>query len=394
LISEAFSRGELSYSKVRAVTRIATPDTEADLLTFALNGTAAHMDKLVRSYRRCVPASEADADLRFERRHCVVRYEDDGSGVLEMRMPAEELQIVMAALDKKCEELKVTDGSAEPRRDRVDALVAVAKQELAGEKAQSSTGDRYLVMVHVDAEGLRGGEGLCHLDSGPPLAPETVRRILCDGAYVGVIKGSDGKVLDVGRKTRTIPPAIRRALRVRDGCCRFPGCSHKAFVDGHHVEHWVDGGETKLDNLVLLCSFHHRLLHEGKIRMRIDPDGRFVFFRKDGREITADVFTVLPGGVEKMNESMNINGKTINSRWQGERCDYVVGVAELLRRDNVAMPTVGNGSAEPPARDRDPHEEKALAYAKRSSQPSEQTIAMWKRQREEGTIQPNWDPDV
>lgn len=404
LISDAFSKGNLSYSKVRALTRIATPETEADLLVYARTGTAAHLDRLVSSYRSCLPADAADADLRFERRHLTWHTEADGSVAGSFRLPPEEGAIFINGIEKKLEGIKVrnrvpgaTRGSAEPRHDRADALVELAKDELSGTKAQSSIGDRHLVMVHVDADGLKGGDaGLCHLEAGLPLASETARRILCDGAYVGVIKGSDGSVLDVGRKTRTIPPALRRALRVRDGCCRFPGCTHKAYVDGHHIEHWIDGGETKLSNLVLLCSFHHRLLHEGMFRMRVEPDGRFVFARKDGREISADVLTVEPHGLERANEGEGIavNGKTINATWQGERCDYGIAVAELLKSNNVVMPTARNGSAEPPPVERDPNEEKALAYANRVSQPSEETIALWKRRREEGTIQPNWDVDV
>ncbi|MCC5886006.1 MAG: DUF222 domain-containing protein [Gammaproteobacteria bacterium] len=116
------------------------------------------------------------------------------------------------------------------------------------------------------------------------LATETVRRIGCDAALVRVIESGDGEPLDVGRKTRVIPPAIRRALKRRDGGCRFPGCTHTRFVDGHHIVHWADGGETRLDNLVSVCRHHHRLLHEGGYSV-VKRDADFLFVRPDGLQV-------------------------------------------------------------------------------------------------------------
>lgn len=124
---------------------------------------------------------------------------------------------------------------------------------------------------------------LSHLEDGTRISAETSRRLSCDAGVVKVVRGPDGDVLNVGRRTRTVPPALRRALEVRDRGCRFPGCGLR-FTDAHHVEHWAHGGETKLENLILLCRFHHRLVHEegwrvefwGKRRRPafIDPRGR------------------------------------------------------------------------------------------------------------------------
>ena len=178
---------------------------------------------------------------------------------------------------------------------RADALRLVAETFLAcrSEEIEStSSADRYQLVVHVDEAVLvdevtaRTDEPhRSELDAGPALALDTVRRLGCDGTIVGILEGRDGEPLNIGRKTRSIPPAIDRALRARDGGCRFPGCDRTRFTQGHHVKHWADGGETKLANLVTLCSFHHGLVHEGGFGVTATDDGVFVFTRPDGRRI-------------------------------------------------------------------------------------------------------------
>ena len=127
-----------------------------------------------------------------------------------------------------------------------------------------------------NAEG-HGTPGRCEIESGPSLAAQTARRLSCDASLVTIVEDESGQPLDVGRKTRSIPPAIRRALRSRDAGCRFPGCTHTRFLDGHHIRHWADGGETKLSNLVMLCRFHHRQVHEGRVDVRMLDDGALRF---------------------------------------------------------------------------------------------------------------------
>ncbi len=155
-----------------------------------------------------------------------------------------------------------------------------------------SSADRFQLVVHVDqavlTKTIDASDSEPHraeLDRGPALALETVRRLGCDCTVVGIVEGRDGEPLNIGRKSRSIPPAIKRALRARDGGCRFPGCDRTRFCDGHHVKHWADGGETKLGNLVTLCSFHHTLLHEGGFGVTVTDDGVFVFTRPDGSRI-------------------------------------------------------------------------------------------------------------
>ncbi|MGH7857916.1 MAG: DUF222 domain-containing protein, partial [Candidatus Binatia bacterium] len=179
LVCEAFSRGEISYSKVRAITRIATPATEAELLSFARHGTTQHVEKIVRGYRRSLPHDEEVA--RRERRYVEWRYDEDGSVVIRAKLSPEEGALVIEALRKVKEEVRSTrragaeaeDGSAEPPRDRADALTEIARRELAGGRKGTSTGDRYLVNVHVDASVLAGGDGACHLEDGAALGAQT-----------------------------------------------------------------------------------------------------------------------------------------------------------------------------------------------------------------------------
>ncbi len=141
------------------------------------------------------------------------------------------------------------------------------------------TADNYQVTVHVDRSALTEGDGRSSL----PI--ESVKRLCCDGDAVVIVENEDGEPLSVGRKTRTVPTAIKRALRARDKGCSFPGCHHKRFVDAHHIKHWSAGGDTSLDNLMLLCSRHHRLVHEGGFRLERDFQDRWFFKRTDGRAV-------------------------------------------------------------------------------------------------------------
>jgi hypothetical protein len=136
--------------------------------------------------------------------------------------------------------------------------------------------------------------GRCELKDGHVLAIETARRLACDASLVGLVEDENGEPLNVGRKTRSISPALNRALRSRDGGCRFPGCDRRLFVEGHHVVHWANGGETKLSNLILLCGFHHGLVHEGGFGLEV-TDGVFVFTRPDGSIIVLNGRACGPG---------------------------------------------------------------------------------------------------
>jgi hypothetical protein len=189
------------------------------------------------------------------------------------------------------------------RAQQADALVAMAKAYLSGGHGSgissgkpSSAADHYQVVIHTDASALRGGAalrgGISVDNSALPgglgrsdLPIETVRRLTCDGSLITIVEDEDGTPLDIGRKRRTVTTALKRALWARDRHCSFPGCHNRCFVDAHHIEHWAEGGETSLENLTLLCTFHHTLLHEGGFKIKRDHERAIYFQRPDGRVI-------------------------------------------------------------------------------------------------------------
>jgi hypothetical protein len=185
--------------------------------------------------------------------------------------------------------------------------------------------------VHIDEAALTRDEGGCELAEGPALAAETARRLACDASVVE-LRERDGQPLSVGRKTRSVPPALRRALARRDRGCRFPGCENRRFVDAHHIEHWARGGETCIDNLVLLCRTHHRLLHEGGYSLERLATGKLRFGYPWGEPI-ADSPRPPPGSVEGLLER---NGELLISEYYtgaGDRMNLDLAVAALLAVD-------------------------------------------------------------
>jgi len=147
---------------------------------------------------------------------------------------------------------------------RADALTEIAETYMTNIESSGSTADRYQVVVHVAADQVSLGR-TSSIENGPGVTAVTSRRIACDSSVVCIKEDENGEPLSIGRRSRSIPPPMRRALRARDNGCRFPGCTDTRFVDGHHIQHWADGGETSLDNLILLCRRHHHLVHEGDL---------------------------------------------------------------------------------------------------------------------------------
>ena len=187
--------------------------------------------------------------------------------------------------------------------------------------------DRHEIVVHVEADVLsNGGAGRCEIEHRTAIAAETARRLCCDAGIVPVVDGPNGEPLSVGRRTRSIPPAVRRALSNRDRGCRFPGCPATQRLHGHHVRHWADGGETSLDNLVLLCPTHHRLVHEGGFDVQRLDDGAFRFtnpygvaIRPPRRRETSSPETIV---VRNASLGIAIDCETATAHWHGERIDY------------------------------------------------------------------------
>ena len=350
-IAAAMARGELSYSKVRALSRVACPATEESLLMIALHGTAHHVERLVRGYRRAQEAEELSREAQqHAKRSVTYGYDEDGSLLLKARLPAVAGAMLIKALDAALESLPgeeistdvVVERSIPFESLRADALAAVAESFLAESDSSSTGADRYQVVVHVDAETLHEHTaGRCEIEQGPAIPAETVRRLACDASLLQVLENEHGVPLDVGRKTRSIPPAIRRALNTRDGGCRFPGCTHQRYVDAHHIEHWADGGETKLANLVTLCRLHHRLVHEGEILIDTLPGGGWRFRHPDGRHFELIRRTQSAYDGEELERAhaalgIDIDSDTAATRWRGERMDYDLGVWVLCNQANRA----------------------------------------------------------
>jgi len=352
-IAEAMAGGSLSYSKVRAMTRVADAATEEYFLNIALHGTAHHVEKLVRAFRRAKESQELSREAQQQANRSLSWFHDeDGSLVIKARLPAEVGAVFLKALEAAGNALPPPDVSAETSLEpiqsrtarRADALALIAEGFLASDQQPLPGGDRQQIVVHVDAETLRHDHaGRCELEEGPGIAAETARRLACDASLVMLVENEQGEPLNIGRKTRTIPPALRRALRSRDQGCRFPGCTHTRFVDGHHVQHWAQGGETSLSNLVSLCRFHHRLLHEGRVVAQVLDDGAFRFIRPNGQSFDS----LAPGAPRQLDwmqlvaahqaRQIRITPRTAVTRWQGEELDYELAIDGLLQRASRAM---------------------------------------------------------
>jgi hypothetical protein len=334
--SAAMASGRLSYSKVREITRVASAETEDFLLQIAEHGTAQHVESFVRAYRRSQQAEELSREASQRRdRFLGYRYGDDGSLVIHAQLPAESGALFVQAIED------VPAGTSEPpaelRARRADALGLIAESFIAHGAREVVGGDRHQVVVHVDAEALRERTaGRCEIERGPALAAETVRRLACDASVVAIVQGASGEPLDVGRKTRTISTPLRRLLRARDRGCRFPGCANDRYVDAHHIRHWVDGGETKPSNLVSLCRFHHREVHEGGVRIAVLDDGALRFVRLDGVDVGGAGYMQPPGSWSELRSrhegaDLQIDADTTVPRWCGERLDYGLAVEMLMQ---------------------------------------------------------------
>ena len=345
-VHEAFSRGELSYCKVRALCRVARPETEADLLEIALHATGAQLEKLVRGYAGALSATLGTAQRVHDLRYVRWSWNEDGSLRLEGRLPAEDGALVLRALGAlEAPAGEAEDYAASPAGAcRADALVAMARSAVSTDRASASCE----VVVHVDARTLESDEVVerCHLAEGPALAPETARRLGCDAAVVRIVE-RDGKPLTVGRRRRTISPALRRALRSRDAGCRFPGCTHERFLHAHHIQHWARGGATTLENLVQLCSYHHRLVHEGGFRVECARGG-VRFRRPDGTVIAGAVGGTRASGAglaeQNRARGVAVDRDTCRPRSAGDWMDYDLAVDVLVHR---AARLIDNGRAVP-----------------------------------------------
>lgn len=356
LITQAFLSGELTYSKVRALTRVAKPHNEETLLMYGQHATAAQLDRICSAYRGAL--SPDDERRSHYQRRLSYQWQDDESLYVSAHLPAEEGKLFLRALEHAREEAAMAQAPEGDDADRralephsasnADALVTMAESSLASSGTLTG-GDRFQLIVHLEG-------GRAELDDGRSLAEETARRLACDASLVAM-RERNGKPLSVGRKTRTIPGAIRRALSARDRTCRFPGCQNHRFTDAHHIEHWADGGETKLSNLVTLCRRHHRLVHEEGYSVEPRRDG-FVFRRPNGDRIRdcPALPRAHPRQLPSRNErrGLRVDDQSCFPRSGGERMDLELNVWNLCELDRLAderkrTECEPGGSAEPRA---------------------------------------------
>jgi len=431
-VADAMRTGTLSYSKVRAIVRVATPKMEDRLLEYARYTTASQLERICRGVRQQqLLDTEEDESLdeaeqirrAFESRDLHLRARGDGTVQVVVTLMPDEAQRVFTAVEtmrdamrEECpslpptyvdafvrlvdvgfeeatvdvvhdaadleatnhsaesnldatnhsaesnldatnhsaesnldatnhsveSNLDATNHSAESNLDATNHSAAsnldatnhsaespvTADEDVADHSAESnrtarrkkkvSGGDVQRVLIQLAPHLLSDGL-VANLDDGTWIAPETWRRVACDCAIDLVKVDEAGAVLDVGRRTRTIPPALSRALDVRDaGRCRFPGCNHRRFLDRHHVEHWSRSGETKL------CSAHHRLVHEGGWTVELDGD-EARFFRPDGTPLvwpTPSPVEDAVGELEEAHAELEIGATTGRTSWNGKMPEY------------------------------------------------------------------------
>jgi hypothetical protein len=316
--SAALAAGDISFSKARAITRIATPETEPELLTVGRHGTAQQVEAVVQGLRRADTSHHPTLapDQRTYVRH---RWDDDGTLYVQGRLSTVDGATFLAALhgmlntldeDRAAEAKRQAAGAAGagdatdeddrhgeddehgdddehdehddggPHTTLLEAFVALAQGALENDARPGPTARRPDVVVHVDADLLTSPDPTpmrlsdrCRVEDGPGLTATVARQLACDGGIILHAHGPDGSSLAIGRRTRRPNAAIMRALWFRDGGCIHPACGRRRYLHAHHVVHWADGGPTDLSNLVLLCSRHHHDAHHGRIDVVWDGVG-------------------------------------------------------------------------------------------------------------------------
>jgi HNH endonuclease len=384
VIRGEFGAGRLSYAKVRALTRIATPQTEAGLAELAGPMTGNQLERFARAHRQVSTIDDADSRVR---RRLAWRFEEDGSLSGTFRLPPLAGAVLLKALraatndpERPHEEQEArvsaetsaadqaetpgaqmntaaTAGPDAPTSSSLaDALLVIAEAFLAGKIAEVDDLEVYQVIVHVSTEAITPAAPVdvsaetptagpltagpptarppvpadpanparpdrCHVEDGPAISPTAAQMIACTATWTWMLHDSAGKLLDLGRRRRRPNAALRRAARERDTCrCRFPGCESRR-VDLHHIQYWSNGGRTKLDNLVSLCKYHHMLVHDGGYLIAAARDGTFSFYRPDGTAIPASPQLPAPDGTIEDCHDAEITPDTIIPPWYGERLD-------------------------------------------------------------------------
>ncbi|MEQ1700295.1 MAG: HNH endonuclease signature motif containing protein [Ilumatobacteraceae bacterium] len=327
LVSEQLRDGRLSYSKVRAITRIAEPANEAGLVAIALAGTTAQVERTVAAYRRVLPPGGAADDpcsdaAQWAKRGLHVRHNDDRTVTVTLTLPATLGMEVVSAVDQF---LPPSTPSTDGVRDglaarRADAAVALAGAALAATDEQlSSARPRYLVHVHTGEEQQEAHPDGRSDEMVVGVSEATAQRCECDADVETVVHDETGEVVAVSTRSSVIRGRLRRLVQQRDRTCRVPGCSLRARKEIHHLHHRGHGGTNDLDNLALVCAYHHHRLHEGGWHVRRLPNGSLEFTLPNGRVLPSETAGV--DGDAQFVESFERDAADGRCRWEGDRLD-------------------------------------------------------------------------
>jgi hypothetical protein len=277
-LAEAFSSGELPIDKVVELTRFATPEDEDVLARWAREVASGAIRRRAELLSREDRAAGTDADMRS----LDWRYVEQGTRMhIWGELPAAQGAVVASAIDRLTDQIPTMPNDHPVyslRERRADALVALCSARLSKEADQ----DRATVIVHTDLEPLLDPEAKASVEGGGVIHGDALQRLLCNARVQTVIEHPDGSVAGVGRMSREPSAWMMRQLRHRDDTCRFPGCAARRFTQAHHIRWWSKGGRTDLDNLILVCTFHHRLVHEHGWSIRREDDGGEVAWFRPG----------------------------------------------------------------------------------------------------------------
>jgi hypothetical protein len=278
LITQAFAEARISWDQLRAVTEFATPDTDQDLVDRIVDLSPAD----IRSLEHVEISEPEEEQVHRDRR---LRWWWDPAAPklhFEGVFPEAEGSALLDALRRAANERKLDPETGDPMMTEVamaDALLAMGSKFLGAD----SDADRAHLLVITDMETLLAAQpGGAALGNCRHISNATLRRLACDARLQLGVEESDRGVVGIGRTSRSIPGWLRKLVTARDGGCRFPRCHRRHWVHVHHIVHWIDGGPTDVDNLITLCGYHHRLLHNASWRISGDPQGQVEFLRPDG----------------------------------------------------------------------------------------------------------------
>ncbi|HEY3843205.1 MAG TPA: DUF222 domain-containing protein [Acidimicrobiales bacterium] len=279
-LAQGLLDGAVSFDKIRAVVDLAEPETDAELLGQATEYPVRHLADLARHARG---ASEASSAANYDSRY--LRFNDSGR-TITARLPEEHYASVRATITQRARAF-TSDGETPYDQRLCDAFIDICLDGARPRSASGSgAGSGFLVVAHTDLSFLRRDEGSAEIQRVGLLSAETIRRLTCDASVTLALDDDLGHTMYEGRSKRFPTDAQRREVIRRDRWCRFPDCSNALFTNVHHITHWINGGLTDLDNLVLLCDHHHHRIHEDAWKLWGNANENLVFVGPSGREMT------------------------------------------------------------------------------------------------------------